>query len=222
MREEELLEIAKPILFNTEMVKAILKGRKTVTRRVVKPSQYMGLEKNIEPKKSVERAIYRYKGITDYDVVNMNFKPPYQVNDILYVRETWHKYIKRVGKGESCRLQEFYGYRASIANSEDAHEPWKPSIHMPKEAARLFLRVTSVKVERLQDMNEVDTAKEGIRPDIQTQSLDNPDFIENWGGLIIFKELWDSTIKKNQIDTYGWNANPYVWVIEFEKIKEVE
>ena len=147
-------------------------------------------------------------------------KAPYQVGDILYVRETWHKYIKRVGKGNSCRLQEFYGYKASIANSEDAHEPWKPSIHMPKEAARLFLRVTGVKLERLQDICNRSTPKDHIKR-ITSEGLEFQPVMENYQKLIDdFKKLWNSTVKKNQIDTYGWNANPYVWVIEFENISE--
>ena len=97
---------------------------------------------------------------------------------------------------------------------------WHPSIHMPKEAARIFLKVTDVRVERLQDMSEVDTAKEGIRTDIQTHRLDDPGFIENVGGVELFKQLWDSTIKKEDIDLYGWDANPYVWVIEFERCEK--
>lgn len=90
---------------------------------------------------------------------------------------------------------------------------------MPKEAARIFLKDKDVRVERLQDMNEVDTAKEGIRTDIQTHRLDDWDFIENFGGIDIFKVLWDSTINKADIALYGWDANPWIWVIEFERIE---
>ena len=221
MRKEELLEIAKPILFNTEMVKAILEGRKTVTRRVVK----------FKAGKNPNWTGYVKDGLALYNGTNepCSLPAPYQVGDILYVRETWcFVPCWQCGqdmKGGTCKHENsvykegFYGCYRYKADGGYLAGSLRPSIHMPKEAARLFLRVTSVRLERLQDMNEVDTAKEGIRTDIQTQSLDDPDFIENWGGLIIFKELWDSTIKKNQIDKYGWNANPYVWVIEFEKIK---
>ena len=144
-------------------------------------------------------------------------KAPYQPGDILYVRETWHKYEKRVGNGEGCHIAEFYGYKASIANSEDANEPWKPSIHMPKEAARIWLKVTDVKVERLQDITDKDAEREGAQPD-------NPfDYdVDKWPNLEHFKEIWNSTIKKSYIDSYGWQANPWVWVIDFERCERPE
>lgn len=88
---------------------------------------------------------------------------------------------------------------------------------MPKEAARIWLKVKDVRVERLQEMNEVDTAKEGIRTDVQTRRFDDSDSIENFGGIELFKDLWNSTIKKSELDLYGWDTNPYVWVIEFER-----
>lgn len=200
----------KPILFNTEMVRAILEGRKTVTRRVVK----FQLGRN--PKWTG----YVVDGLTLYNGRNepCNVPAPYKVNDILYVRETWHKYIKRVGEGEQCRLQEFYGYKASVANSEDANEPWKPSIHMPKEAARIFLKVTGVRVERLQDICTRGTLQAHVT-NITREGLLFQNVMENYQKLIDdFKQLWDSTIKKDQLNNYGWYANPYVWVIEFERV----
>jgi hypothetical protein len=140
-------------------------------------------------------------------------KAPYQPGDILYVRETWHKYIKRVGEGKSCHLAEFYGYKASIANSEDADEPWKPSIHMQKEAARIWIKVTNVRVERLQEMWASDVPKEGIY-------FNKPTTADEM--LMAFAKLWNSTIKKSDLDSYGWNANPWVWVIEFERCEKPE
>ena len=133
----------KPILFNTDMVRASLDGRKTVTRRCMKPQPQGYFEVNEEP-------LYIY----DTSLGQGQIHSPYQPGDILYVRETWHKYTKRVGTGECCHMAEFYGYKASIANSEDAGERWKPSIHMPKEAARIFLRVVNVRVDRLQNITE--------------------------------------------------------------------
>ena len=121
----------KPILFNTEMVRAILDGRKTCTRRIVKgfiPDDALWGYTAFTPKGYIScRGLYA-------DGYGEGFyKLPYQPEDILYVRETWHGYTKLVGKGGGCHLEERYGYKASIANSEDAEEPWKPSIHMPKE-----------------------------------------------------------------------------------------
>ena len=194
----------KPILFNTEMVRAILDGRKSCTRRLVKPEPQGYFEVSEEP-------LYVY----DTDGNQGKITPPYQPGDILYVRETWHKYIKRVGKGESCRFAEFYGYRASVANSEDADEPWRPSIHMPKEAARIWLKVTDVKVERLQNIDGKGCVKEGIEEEPLKHV--GEDFVKG-----MFHDLWDSTINKSDIDRYGWGANPWVWVIEFERCKKPE
>lgn len=196
----------RPILFNTEMVKAILDGRKTCTRRVIKP----------QPTYSAKSG-FSWKGYsygTDLPptkngaAYNFLCNAPYQQGDILYVRETWHKYTKRVGSGESCHLAEFYGYKASIANSEDANEPWKPSIHMPKEAARIWLKVTDVRVERLRNITEAGAINEGCIDDIE--------YAKGKSARNHFVDIWNSTIKKSDIDKYGWSANPWVWVIEFE------
>lgn len=199
-----------PILFNTNMVQAILDGRKTVTRRLIKP----------QPTYS-ERDGFLWKGVaygTDgpqtIKAASYNFRhaAPYRPGNILYVCETWHKYTKRVGNGENCRLQDFYGYKASVANSEDANEKWHPSIHMPKEAARIWLMVTNVRVEHLQDITDAEAGKEGAQPQ-------NPfDYdVNKWPNKEYFKEIWNSTLKKSDLERYGWEANPWVWVIEFER-----
>ena len=201
----------KPILFNTEMVRAILDGRKTCTRRVVKPQPDekhtfpLGFVTDSTEKKEVG---YFGFGINEYGGSIQYVKPPYQPEDILYVRETWHRYTKQVGKGEGCHLEERYGYKASIANSEDAEEPWKPSIHMPKEAARIWLKVANVRVERLQEISGEDLIREGI--DLFQSNYVRVAFDE-------FENIWNSTIKKSDLDRYGWDANPWVWVIEFER-----
>jgi hypothetical protein len=226
-----------PILFNTEMVQAILDGRKTCTRRLVKPQPD---EKHTYPLSFVTDSTEKKEmgcfgfGIGEYGGSIQYAKAPYQPGDILYVRETWHKYTKRIGKGESCRLAEFYGYKASVANSEDAEEPWKPSIHMPKEAARIWLNVTNVRVERLQEMKPVDVIKEGAYPDCwdclntygesgsqccyrtEEQCSQCDEVMMEW------EKLWNSTIKKSDLDRYGWDANPWVWVIEFERCEKPE
>lgn len=204
----------KPILFNAEMVRAIIDGRKSCTRRLVKflPGE------NPQWTGYIRDELMLYNGKNEPCIR----KAPYQPGDILYVRETWHKYTKRVGKGESCHLAEFYGYKASIANSEDAEEPWKPSIHMPKEAARIWLKVTNVRLERLQDITEDGAEAEG--------AIDNRGFIhspeDEYDRIYTAREhfigIWDRTIKKSDLDIYGWDANPWVWVIEFERCEPPE
>lgn len=215
----------KPILFNTEMVRAILDGRKTCTRRIAK---------GFIP----DDALWGYTAFTQKGYISCRglyadgygekfYKLPYQPEDILYVRETWHRYTKRVGKGEGCHLEERYGYKASIANSEDAEEPWKPSIHMPKEAARIWLKVTDVRVERLQSITEEGAIREGAEGEkchhtnagaFGCTDCMNTGWIEP--PQVEFMQIWDSTIKKSDLDRYGWDANPWVWVIEFEQCEK--
>lgn len=215
----------KPILFNTEMVRAILDGRKTCTRRIAK---------GFIP----DDALWGYTAFTQKGYISCRglyadgygekfYKLPYQPEDILYVRETWHRYTKRVGKGEGCHLEERYGYKASIANSEDAEEPWKPSIHMPKEAARIWLKVTDVRVERLQSITEEGAIREGAEGEkchhtnagaFGCTDCMNTGWIEP--PQVEFMQIWDSTIKKSDLDRYGWDANPWVWVIEFDRCEK--
>ena len=201
----------KPILMNTEMVRAILDRRKTCTRRVVKPQpinsreyglQWKGIYGELKLPSSIESYAYSFGSYA-----------PYLPGDILYVRETWHRYAKLIGKGGGCHLEERYGYKASIANSEDAAEPWKPSIHMPKEAARIWLKVTEVRVERLKDITADGIRNEGLSS-MAVHAGDMEIALKEW------ENLWNSTIKKSDIDRYGWNANPWVWVIEFERCEK--
>ena len=220
----------RPILFNTEMVQAILDGRKTCTRRVIKDT----LKENQEINKNSKGEFELYDITSRCGIPKGKiYKPPYQPGDILYVRETWHKYTKRVGNGVSCKLAEFYGYKASIANSEDANEPWHPSIHMPKEAARIWLKVTDVRVERLQEITEDQTEEEGFlfTPpclhltgenycDIDGPCTSKVKYCDMGAGELFGKVLWNSTIKKIDLDRYGWNANPWVWVIKFERCEK--
>ena len=122
--------------------------------------------------------------------------------DILYVRETW----KKAPNG-------YYYYEDWQKDDIADVTKWKPSIHMPKEAARIWLKVTDVRVEQLQDMDKMDAVKEGI----DTRLCINLNH-----ALAKFKKLWNSTVKKSDIDRYGWDANSYVWVIEFERCEKPE
>lgn len=219
----------KPILFNTDMVRAILEGRKTVTRRIVKDlseaAHYpMGI--------SEEDGKFEFmcggvsNGIaTDWiEAVSM----PYKIGDVLWVRETWTPYcINKSRCSNSLAGHADYCYKASLDSVtygcvDTLGCKWHPSIHMPKEAARIFLRVTDVRVEQLQDITIADCKREGVVPpplrgDEYDYELD-PDLDYLFG----FQNLWDSTIKPKDIDKYGWNGNPWVWVIEFERINREE
>ena len=225
----------KPILFNTEMVRAILDGRKSCTRRLVKPEPQGYFEVSEEP-------LYIY----DTDGKQGKITPPYQPGDILYVRETfawcpgwdcgmdteqgactdhiYHSEKKEYG----C-----YMYRASCEDNEyPSADTWHPSIHMPKEAAQIWLKVKNVRVEQLQEMKPVDVIKEGAYPDcwdcLNTYEESGSQCCYGTeeqcsqcdGVMMEWEKLWNSTIKKTDIDRYGWDANPWVWVIEFERCKK--
>lgn len=188
-----------PILFNTEMVRANLDGRKTCTRRLVR----------FLPGENPQWTGYIRDGLMLYNGRNEPciMKAPYQPGDILYVRETWC--ALPVNEAGHIRGHSVYYYKADgDLRPEGWRGKWHPSIRMPKEAARIWLKVTDVRVERLQEMWASDASKEGIY-------FSKPTTADEM--LIAFAKLWDSTIKKSDIYHYGWDANPYVWVIEYER-----
>ena len=190
----------KGMLFNTEMVKAILAGRKTQTRRLVKERHLRVLDSPYHKEHSE---------VPDKVLLEKLCELPYQSGDVLYVRESWCK-----GSLNGGADQYFYK-----ADDNDFHCQWRPSIHMPKEAARIFLRVTGVRVERLQDIRLEGCLAEGV----QLTFLEERDFAKR--GLIAWQRystVWDSTIKKSDLGKCGWDANPWVWVIEFERISKEE
>lgn len=208
----------RPILFNTEMVRAILDGRKTVTRRVVKPQPKSNIAyacmgsrcgKWVYPGKDawkyLEDESFRLPDGISQDELKRHWTPPCNTGDILYVRETW----TTVPDGS-------YVYKASVECPDAWAGTWHPSTHMPKEAARLFLRVTAVRVKRLQDITEDGARSEGCYHGPFLDGCD--DFMVP--ALYSFQSVWDSTVRKTNRDTYGWDANPWVWVIEFERIRK--
>lgn len=204
----------KPILFNTDMVRAILDGRKTVTRRVIKPQPESKLRYIIAGSECGKWYIHNN--------FNKYWTPPYHAGDILYVRETW-----QIIPCIECVQDEFGICHSKKVEHEDRNSitegcfvfeedypcadrmNWRPSIHMPKEAARIFLKVTNVRAERLLDIRYMDCIHEGV-PYKQIEG----DVISE------FSKVWNSTIKKSDIDIYGWNADPWVWVIEFERCEK--
>jgi len=278
----------KPILFNTEMVRAILDGRKSCTRRIVKPQPQSRLcytfagcncgTWGYPSKTAYENWGDEYKlpeDITDEEL-KRRWNPPYHTDDILYVRETW-----RVGAWDIFNQMIAFDYKDGTCGEltyihdqelferlvnqsrEDARKAkcdyngvdfvwekgkspcrWHPSIHMPKEAARVWLKVTDVRVERLQEITESGAKAEGIRGYTKDGNFYKYAVTDDWWidyhnkhkeivtgtwwqdmprtAKDAFSYLWNSTIKKSDLDLYGWNANPYVWVIEFERCEKPE
>ena len=184
----------KPIIFSTLMVQRILEGNKSQTRRLIKPLPIIDNDSGC-----------------DSLIVN---HARYQIGDILWVRETWQhtKILNLIPSDENYG----YVYRADDQPWED-HEgwKWKPSIFMPKEAARIYLKVTDVRVERLQDISGGDAIKEGCiitnKPwegwcwEIDLYSTNSPS--------LAFSMVWKRINGKK-----SWEANPWVWAIEFQKL----
>jgi len=202
----------KPILFNKEMVRAILEGRKTQTRRLIRCNSFDVY------KMSCFRGLWHEK----YDPQN---PPPFLVEayarswkrtpcntgDILWVRETWSTHYDGIHDDlQFCYKADDIDLKAECLPGENNR--WYPPIHMPKEAARIFLQVKDVRVEKLQDMSEEDAMAEGF--------ADFPAGTD--GPLERFCTLWDTTIKRDDLREYGYHANPWVWVIEFERCEKPE
>lgn len=208
----------KPIIFNTIMTEAVNENIKTATRRKLKIPDH------------VISNYSDYVGTSLKELMAVGLlQPPYVKGDILYVRETWN-----------TQPDGTYIYRAGLSADEAEGMKWKPAIHMPKEAARTFLRVTDVYMQRLQDISDSQALAEGIReytkdgkvikyaPDIdwwRSYHRKHPDqFHHNWwqdmpdDPVKAFSCLYDSTLKKEDIGVCDWSRNVYVWVIEFEKL----
>lgn len=214
----------KPILFSTPMVQAILNGRKTQTRRVIREvsdinniddiwsiGRYKEARDGNGKRLAGEHFSFRYRLKGDSKFYDACVPLKYIEGDILWVRETWN--------GDWCDHVIYKADGGSAKAAGYSAEPkWKPSIFMPREASRLFLRVKDVRIERLQDISIADAKAEG-----------KPEFVGKIAKLITehvrtknayiadFAGLWDSINDKRG---YGWNKNPWVWVYEFERIEK--
>jgi len=209
----------KPILFSTPMVQAILEGRKTVTRRMVLPGNTTDFP--------VAKSMLNFNIIHDNGGLGVKVgqkvdshllwrgQCKWAVGDILYVRETFVYRLKH----------NRYYYKADHPEFEPyAHDGWKPSIHMPKNAARIWLQVTDVKAERLHDITEEECITEGIESDPIGDGVFKNYLYPKQGKYRFvdaeesFKSLWqsiNSSIRKDGLNP-RWQANPWVWVVSFK------
>ncbi|MEG0471358.1 MAG: hypothetical protein RR588_03395 [Solibacillus sp.] len=221
MNRQELLKNAKPILFNTGMVKAILDGKKSCTRRVVK----------LKDIQDVLNSSVRIESpnISDNQCIRCLCTAPYDAGDILYVRETFFKEdctpsCEGQSDANECQFMRIgnycYGYKEQYAGVA-ANLKWRPSIHMPKDAARIFLKVTDVRVERLQNITEEQAQKEGA-PFMSTPWVagKGDSYIQGFGYLWdeIYNPKHPVRYESDNTVFYGWKANPWVWVIKFERV----
>lgn len=213
----------RPILFNTGMTEAVSEDWKTATRRLVKQAIWEDFvceggkvvnyfdQKTKRPESPIRKA-------------------PYQPGDILYVREAWafipcidcmehgcYAKLPVIHEDRDDVSEGCYIYRAGRENPERI--TWRPSIHMPKAAARIWLKVKDVRAEYLQDMTLDDFLAEGVC--ICPEAFNDPAnaYMQARNKFI---EIWDSTLPRGQQDLYGWEANPFVWTIEFERCRKPE
>lgn len=197
----------RPILFSTLMVQAILEGRKSMTRRIIKsPTGLFGIGMaKYEPNANFYYHNREVIALDENECSVKNILCPYgQSGDILWVRESF-----RYFGYDSSKMVIYKAGHNTINFEADHKESWKPSIHMPKAAARIFLKITDIRVERLQDMSREDCKKEGV-----LLGNDNGKFA---GWHDVFRDLWE---KINGPDS--WVSNPWVWVISFERCEKPE
>lgn len=211
----------RPILFSGPMVRAILEGHKTQTRRVMKQ----------QPKRV--DAVYA-DGTIDTECLfrdGRRIKCPYgTVGDRLWVRETWQGPLIEEGQClDNMYAAEFCEYAATqkfAPEFEDAdgnqRQGWRPSIHMPRWASRLLLEITDVRVERVQDISEADALAEGIEGPFEVGHTayrapgdSKPRYSK---AAASFESLWDSINAKRG---FGWDANPWVWALTFKRVEVV-
>lgn len=217
------MSVVKPILFNTEMVRAILDGRKTCTRRICKDAnEYTVPDMEFYDADKRTYAVHNFADLEHTEKVSIGERTcPICPGDILYVRETvWQKighYLDIDGETKPSWYNEF----RYVASDEKPENGWnygwakRPSIHMPKEAARIWLKVTDVRAERLWEISADGIRNEGLSS-AAVHCGDMEIALKEW------EKLWNSTIPKKDIDRYGWQANPWVWVIEFERCDKPE
>jgi hypothetical protein len=222
----------KPILFSTPMVQAILSGEKKMTRRVINP----------QPPNDVNRVIMergregtkRAKFMANTYCLSQYQSPMHNIDDILWVRETfWQRGETRRNmdlEPEWWRYPDFLYVATDTPPEDKKHWEKRPSIFMPKEAARLFLRVTDVRAERLQYITPEDVLREALEAEIPSddakarfpEGSDEMIGVHNWCkeySQVIFRELWN---KLNAKRGYGWDTNPWVWVYSFERCEKPE
>lgn len=207
----------KPILFNTEMVQAILDGRKTVTRRICKDANDYTVPMidfiDNDKRTYAVQSFYDKNHEDPCSLAEVNM--PICIGDILWVRETWGK-----GYEEGSYIYKASDKLASLPSfKESSRLIYHPSIHMPKEAARIFLKVTDVRVERLQDITEEQAIKEGFTDNRGFIHSPQDEYDNIHSAKQGFYSLWDSTVKD---DSQKWESNLWVWVIEFKRCEKPE
>lgn len=209
----------KSIICDDKTVNLILQGHKTSIRRALNPAPPEGYILAGRITDSTYSNDTGKVAFTDLDYRDSHlYKMPYEVGDVLFVKETWKGYEKVVGNGESHRLEKFLAYKADEKNdsvqksSEWFDGLWKSALGMSNESARIFLKVTNVRIEKLQDITLDGFKTEGI-----THKYTDTEFEVKNLYPMLFAERWDSKLKGSNAECFDWISNPWVFVFEFEK-----
>ncbi len=223
----------KPIILSTEDVQALLDGRKTMARRVVKPQPtYWDDGERVYDKDNiagpefyapirVDKDGEQYPGKEVYGIYSddgeYGCKAPYKPGDVLWVRETWAEISTQ--NFRQGGYDQFILYRADKYKEIPSDITWRLSIHMPRESARLFLRVTDVRVERLNQITNNDILREGLRSESCKICVhDGGSGCDHCFAILNpFRKSWNA---RNAKRGYGWDSNPWTWVIEFERVEK--
>lgn len=203
----------RPIIFSSAMVQALLEGRKTMTRRLLRPQPDSSkLSPPYKPEnRSGQRWVFMNRiDFPEYAFASQDFKAPYAPGDRLYVRENWARNWNQLSETVEDRSVVYMADDGPRAQDNGSDLPWKPSIHMPRWASRITLTVEAVKVERLQDISEEDARAEGVEkaPNVERHSYETPS--KSYGAA--FHKLWDSLNAKRA----PWDSNPWVAVSSFK------
>jgi hypothetical protein len=197
-----------PILFSSTMVQAIIAGRKTMTRRIVKPQPIDNTEVDGNFFHGNHKGYVKVDGHPNWQKQFAHEFANWKVGDILWVREAFSPVKANNFNGGKSTL-----FKADVAENKFDGYKWKPSIHMPKEAARIWLEVTEVRVERLHDITEEDAIAEGVEKlnNWWKDYTSDQDAYDMQTAMCSFDSLW-----KKINGEESWNENPWVWVVSFK------
>jgi hypothetical protein len=217
-----MVAMERPIIFNAEMVIAILEGRKTETRRVVKPQP----PNDAHCAFGFDRARFwidaPFNTESRYPSCDKEVRVPYPLDCVLWVRETWQTVDTSGVEWFTLRYRATPDEQFDIPATDamwdkygggNFRSSWRPSIFMPRWASRLLLRVEDVQAERLHDITADGARSEGVPAPESKKALKSPDEY----ALFRFSRLWDEINVKRG---FGWDANPWVWVIKFELLRD--
>ncbi|EPC3761914.1 hypothetical protein ACRZET_002575 [Klebsiella michiganensis] len=226
------------MIFNAEMVRAILDGRKTQTRRIMAPQPADDIERGIFPNPEVIgwKSSLRHK----HGSTTAHFCPHGKPGDRIWVREAFRVHSRATdvatlvykASERNSWTEQTHRVPVAVCNKPATPEKWTPSLHMPRWASRILLEITDVRVERLNAISEEDAQSEGVHTEVWDQTVVarnyavRDEFFQFWSDdmphYVEMNQLYRSSFRSLWESIYGeesWNANPWVWVISFERIE---